>query len=648
MADPLPPDPYLALGVAKDASSGAIKTQYRKLVLKFHPDKVKDASQKDAAADQFHKIQTAYEIIGDDDRRARYDAQCKLAELRKEVMERHGAKDAGARPTESRSAPRTPPVESPRASYFYSRPSERSDRVTPQYEERKPAGYSDPEYTESSPRATARKDPLSDRTTKRGYTRETKERERSTTKKSQRATRDERSRKTDREIKRDREHKSSHTYMDEPTSSDSDRYEAQSRKMREEDAELKRARAAFYDPPRKSKDEPTGYVPYDSDELSRKLYSQYDGAREYMERARRTGRPGSESRPEPVRQASLKDKLTSYVTGIRPPPTRTDSVRPKPTAGRDTEIRRSERRPSVDIVEEPRRAPALNKAYSSPVDIRIPAEKKRAQSVQIDAKDLPPDSPPRIRRAETMPVSREREREARPETRRQASNQPPRSSGLRQAEFPTGATKPATASEWTEPPTNKYRHYGQQYADDVEYPTPEGYRTEVREPSAPSRSNRYTTRSPSPVRERGSRGMGDRLDRERSSRTAAARYSANTPPGPSAAPRTTSHSYAYKPGVGVTDYVRPALSRENSTRAPVVDSSLLYGEVRTTRSPKQAYSKYSPPDSTPTTSKYTREVRPEDLRPSTGYDYVRRPGQDSRDRRPSYSRQTSGTVPYVK
>ena len=148
MGDPLPPDPYEALGVPKDAASGAIKTQYRKLVLKFHPDKVQDESQKEAASDKFHKIQTAYEIIGDDDRRARYDAQCKLAELRKEVMERHGAKDTGSRPMESRSAPRTPPAESPRAAYFYSRPSERSDRVTPQYEERKPAGYSDSESVE--------------------------------------------------------------------------------------------------------------------------------------------------------------------------------------------------------------------------------------------------------------------------------------------------------------------------------------------------------------------------------------------------------------------------------------------------------------------------------------------------------------------
>ncbi|KAF1823556.1 heat shock protein DnaJ, partial [Dissoconium aciculare CBS 342.82] len=72
MAD-LPPDPYLALGVARDADSAAIKSAYRKLVLKCHPDKVPDPSAKQAAADRFHIIQTSYERLIDDKARARYD-----------------------------------------------------------------------------------------------------------------------------------------------------------------------------------------------------------------------------------------------------------------------------------------------------------------------------------------------------------------------------------------------------------------------------------------------------------------------------------------------------------------------------------------------------------------------------------------------
>ncbi|KAF2716260.1 heat shock protein DnaJ, partial [Polychaeton citri CBS 116435] len=73
MSSPLPPDPYNALGVAKDATGAQIKTVYRKLVLKCHPDKILDPTKKQAAVDEFHKIQTAYEIIGDEQRRQRYD-----------------------------------------------------------------------------------------------------------------------------------------------------------------------------------------------------------------------------------------------------------------------------------------------------------------------------------------------------------------------------------------------------------------------------------------------------------------------------------------------------------------------------------------------------------------------------------------------
>ncbi|EGP87087.1 uncharacterized protein MYCGRDRAFT_29543, partial [Zymoseptoria tritici IPO323] len=64
---------YIALGVPKDATPAAIKTAHRKLVLKFHPDKVTDPAAKEAASDQFHRIQTAYEILIDEDRRGRYD-----------------------------------------------------------------------------------------------------------------------------------------------------------------------------------------------------------------------------------------------------------------------------------------------------------------------------------------------------------------------------------------------------------------------------------------------------------------------------------------------------------------------------------------------------------------------------------------------
>ena len=86
MASPLPPDPYKALGVPKDASLATIKSAHRKLVLICHPDKFPDESIKAQKADEFHQVQQAYEILSDETKRQRYDERVKLAELRAELM----------------------------------------------------------------------------------------------------------------------------------------------------------------------------------------------------------------------------------------------------------------------------------------------------------------------------------------------------------------------------------------------------------------------------------------------------------------------------------------------------------------------------------------------------------------------------------
>ena len=86
MASPVPPDPYKALGVSKDASLATIKSAHRKLVLICHPDKFPDESIKAQKADEFHQVQRAYEILSDETKRQRYDERIKLAELRAELM----------------------------------------------------------------------------------------------------------------------------------------------------------------------------------------------------------------------------------------------------------------------------------------------------------------------------------------------------------------------------------------------------------------------------------------------------------------------------------------------------------------------------------------------------------------------------------
>lgn len=88
MSSPLPPDPYEALSVSKDAEQWQIRTAHRKLVLKHHPDRVKDEALREKSKDVFQKIQLAYELLSDPIKRSRYDARVRLAELRKEAMMR--------------------------------------------------------------------------------------------------------------------------------------------------------------------------------------------------------------------------------------------------------------------------------------------------------------------------------------------------------------------------------------------------------------------------------------------------------------------------------------------------------------------------------------------------------------------------------
>ncbi|KAL4871730.1 hypothetical protein BDV12DRAFT_18726 [Aspergillus spectabilis] len=130
-------DLYEALGVAKDATSAEIKSSHRKLVLKCHPDKIKDESLRSEAQDQFQKVQQAYEVLSDETSRTKYDNKVRLAELKRE-MRAHGA---------------------------YSHPSHREYRDGRFYEERVPADarssneafFDEQERFTESPRPTSRK-----------------------------------------------------------------------------------------------------------------------------------------------------------------------------------------------------------------------------------------------------------------------------------------------------------------------------------------------------------------------------------------------------------------------------------------------------------------------------------------------------------
>ena len=63
-------DLYGILGVSKTASDAEIKSAYRKLARKYHPDLNKD---NPSAAEKFKEVSCAYDILGDKEKRQKYD-----------------------------------------------------------------------------------------------------------------------------------------------------------------------------------------------------------------------------------------------------------------------------------------------------------------------------------------------------------------------------------------------------------------------------------------------------------------------------------------------------------------------------------------------------------------------------------------------
>ncbi|AOZ52316.1 molecular chaperone DnaJ [Chromobacterium vaccinii] len=63
-------DYYDVLGVNRDASDDDIKKAYRKLAMKYHPDRNPDSKE---AEDKFKEVKEAYEILSDSQKRGAYD-----------------------------------------------------------------------------------------------------------------------------------------------------------------------------------------------------------------------------------------------------------------------------------------------------------------------------------------------------------------------------------------------------------------------------------------------------------------------------------------------------------------------------------------------------------------------------------------------
>lgn len=83
-------DFYKVLGLSREADESAIKKAYRKLAIKYHPDK--NPNNKEEAEEIFKKISYAYGILSDKQKRNDYDR------YGREYVE-HGGRTNGAGPS---------------------------------------------------------------------------------------------------------------------------------------------------------------------------------------------------------------------------------------------------------------------------------------------------------------------------------------------------------------------------------------------------------------------------------------------------------------------------------------------------------------------------------------------------------------------
>ena len=86
-------DPYQILGVETSTQINEIKKAYRKLAMKWHPDKNPDNAEE--AARKFQEIGEAYDVLSDVEKRATYD-QFGYEGLRDGVQNSDGGKLSAA------------------------------------------------------------------------------------------------------------------------------------------------------------------------------------------------------------------------------------------------------------------------------------------------------------------------------------------------------------------------------------------------------------------------------------------------------------------------------------------------------------------------------------------------------------------------
>jgi hypothetical protein len=424
------PNPYQTLGISKDADLSTVKTAYRKLVLKCHPDKVQDPTLKAVKQDEFQKVQQAYELLSDETRRMKYDEQMKLYELRKEMGRGGPPPGQSVFDYEVRAA-------EPRTASFRSSPKEAQ----------RPYGQASPRTYDEEPRSSSFEEPLPARA-RRATAHE--ERRRPATRDGERSRRSEEEREherweknfkrnmheatkksRDKDRRRGFDEKFSRAYVEDEDSEGAYRPRAETKSSRGPEEGIRSserwARAAKEALRRER----------EMDALSdraKKLDTNTKVAVQYMEAARRKAEPEMDSRPKPAPRRTETFQETPYKIRYASPtspyvedddlPRRSSAARAVPTRRASEQIpaqsRSSgkERRTSpydrdAYIVEAsppsppepPRRKPPLQTHASEPPILPSTSRKEPHRSKTLQPEYARRDSttaPPPLARASTF------------------------------------------------------------------------------------------------------------------------------------------------------------------------------------------------------------------------------------------------------
>ncbi|PGH20410.1 hypothetical protein AJ80_03555 [Polytolypa hystricis UAMH7299] len=445
-SSPPPIDPYQILGVAKDASTSDIRSAYRKLVLKCHPDKIKDEAQRIQGQDEFQKVQEAYELLSDDTKRARYNQKVRLAELRKEVLE----KDREAAKPSSSSQPSSSSSSSKSTTYT----TTYEYRGGTVYEERVPTGarfFDDDIPFSEEPRASSRK---YDGYERKSASEDKKKRSKQVDPKvpSARATkernRDSKSR-SDRVKNRDRERKRevSDKYTRSPyivSENESDSDDSCHVPKRSEKStvyeERPSSRRSKTEPPRRPESRRSRDAEYsDGWESSSKLEYLKASARDYISST--SNKPSMDYELRPAAPMPPVPAYYEMRDSVHVDSARRSSARRQPSrdSGRPTSSGR-ERRGSFDILDpalrgytSSRKIPSMPTTASAPSGIKIPVGVKAPSPAMRSATAVHlRDKPPAPRRSETLPIPRRSE------------TMPSRPSKLKDHRYDSGYSSPGT------------------------------------------------------------------------------------------------------------------------------------------------------------------------------------------------------------